>query len=442
MADRPSVIGNRLDSMAVIDVTSHGATGDGTTDDYAAVMAAIRQAAEGGGGTVFFPAGEYALSDSIGNGADGFSGVWLLGDGERAARLRVTTNVAPISGRWVESRIENLKVDANFQGSSGFDVDLDKSYVRHCWVMGWTGCGIRLNANTEGLLNWIDDNFIEQATGYGIYTTYRFYDSWIVNNNIGSTGPNLSIEAGPVRVLANHLDGEPQHNIELRGNKQLTIIGNICEGARREAIVFTMPSWLQSDDEQVAIVGNNITNGGKGAPNAYPAIGIYSVDADRRTKGFNITGNFIANTDDGAGWSYAVDAQYVDDIAISGNQWDNNGYSIAPVRAEGRNVGIAGNTSGNRASPVRRTVATLSAGDTFEDSPGAEYVYLLAPGVTGVALPTAAGNTCRYTVKNISGAAVTLRAAREQKVDGKPDFAIADGASAGVISDGANWWTL
>ncbi|MFV8166376.1 glycosyl hydrolase family 28-related protein [Mycobacterium sp. 134] len=252
--------------MSVIDVTSHGATGDGTTDDYAAVMSAVREATDAGGGTVFFPAGEYALSDSIGNGDDGFAHICLLGAGERAARLRVTADVAPISGRWIECRIENLKIDANSQGSPGFDVDLDKSYVRHCWIAGWTDYGMRLNTNTEGLLNWIDDNFIEQATGYGIYTTYRFFDSWIVNNNIGSTGPNLSIEAGPVRILANHLDGAPKNNIELRGNKQMTIIGNICEGARREAIVFTMPSWLESDDEQIAIVGNNITNGGKGAP--------------------------------------------------------------------------------------------------------------------------------------------------------------------------------
>ncbi|MFV8053743.1 glycosyl hydrolase family 28-related protein [Mycobacterium sp. 48b] len=428
--------------MSVIDVMSHGATGDGTTDDHAAVLSAIKAADEAGGGTVFFPAGDYALSDSIGNGADGFTQICLLGAGERAARLRVTANVAPISGRWVECRIENLKIDANFQGSPGLDVDLDKSYVRHCWIVGWTDYGMRLNSAAEGLLNWIDDNFIEQSTGYGIYTTYRFFDSWIVNNNIGSTGPNLSIEAGPVRILANHLDGAPKNNIELRGNKQLTIIGNICEGARREAIVFTMPSWLESDDEQVAIVGNNITNGGKGAPNEYPAIGIYSVDSDHRTKGFNITGNFIANTDEGAGWSYAVDARYVDDIAISGNQWDNNGYSVAPVRAEGRNVGIAGNTSGNLVTPAGRVVITLSAPGAFEDSPGPDYVYLLSPGASKAKLPSALHNSSRYTVKNVSGAGAKLGAAKGQTIDGKSEFVLADGQAVDVISDGARWWTV
>lgn len=427
--------------MSVIDVTSYGATGDGRTDDYAAVMAAIREAAGAGGGTVFFPAGVYALSDSIGDGVDGFAQICLLGDGERAARLCVTANVPAISGHWIESRIENLKIDANNQGAPGFDVDLDKSYIRHCWVTGWTGYGMRLNANTVGLLNWIDDNFVEQASGYGIYSTYRFYDSWIVNNNIGSTGPNLSVEAGPLRILANHLNGAPQNNIELRGNKQLTIIGNICEGARREAIIFTMPSWLESDDEQVAIVGNNITNGGKGSPGEYPAIGLYSVDADHRTRGFNVTGNYIANTDEGAAWSYAVDAQYVDDIAISGNQWDNNGYTVGPVRAEGRNVGIAGNTSGDRTAP-QRLVSTLSGAGTFENSPGTDYVYLLAEGASTVKLPTAQGNTCHYTVKNISGAAATLSASRQQAIDGGTELALAHGAGVAVISDGANWWTV
>lgn len=427
--------------MAVIDVTAHGATGDGTTDDYAAVMAAVRAAAACGGGTVFFPAGEYALSGSIGNGADGFARICLLGAGERAARLRVTTDVAPISGHWTECRIENLRIDADFHGSPAFDVELDKSYVRHCRLIGWTDYGMRINPTTDGLLNWIDDNFIEQCSGYGIYTAYHFFDSWIVNNNIGSTGPNLSIEAGPVRIIANHLNGAPQNNIELRGNKQLTIIGNICEGARHEAIAFSMPPWMSADNEQVAIVGNNITNGGKGAANVYPAIGIYSVDAGHRTMGFNVTGNFIANLDEGAGWSYAVDAQYVDNMAICGNQWDNNGYSVAPVRAEGRNVAVAGNTSGNRTVP-QRSVVTLTDDKTFDAAPDTEYVYVLAAGVTSAALPTAVDNTCRYTVKNITDGTVSLSASTGQLIEVATHFAVGAGAAIDIISDGANWWVV
>ncbi|MHC9295180.1 glycosyl hydrolase family 28-related protein [Mycobacterium sp. LTG2003] len=423
--------------MAVVDVRSHGATGDGVTDDYAAVQSAIRAVADSGG-TVFFPAGDYALSGSVGDQA-GLARVWLLGDGERAARLLATGNFAPVSGRWIECRIENLVLDANSQGGPGLDVDLDKSYIRHCRVRGWTDYGMRLNATAEGLLNWIDDNFVEQSTGYGIYTTYLFYDSWIANNNIGSTGPNLSVESGPVRILANHLNGSPQNNIELRGNKSLTIVGNICEGARREAIIYTMPPWLESDSPQVQIVANNITNGGKGAPDAYPAIGIYSRDADRRTKGFNITGNFIANEDEGAGWSYAVDAEYVDDLAISGNQWDNNGFSVAAVRASGHNVGIAGNTSANLPT---RVVISVSDHVTMAAAPGTEYVYLLDHGAEAT-LPSAVGNVNRYTVKNLAIGASRLIAPSGQEVDGQRHVRLPGGGDVfDVISDGANWWTV
>ncbi|BDY27643.1 glycosyl hydrolase family 28-related protein [Mycolicibacterium mageritense] len=422
--------------MAVADVREFGATGDGVTDDHPAVMAAIRAAADAGGGTVFFPAGVYALSASIGNGAEGFAHVCLLGDGERAARLRVTTDVAPISGHWIESRIENLTIDAGSLGGPGLDVDLDKSYVQHCWIDGWTGYGMRLNATIEGLLNWIDDNFIAQCTGYGIHTSYRFFDSWIVNNNIGSTRPNLSIEAGPLRILANHLNGSPQHNIELRGNKSLTIIGNICEGARREAIVFTMPAWADSDDEQVAIVGNNITNGGKSEPDAYPAIGIYARDAEHRTMGFNITGNFIANTDDDAGWSHAVDARYVDNLAITGNQWDNNGFSVAAVRADGRNVGIAGNSSANLPT---REVHTVAGDTVMAAAPGVDYVYLVSRGE--LTLPTAVGNTSRYTLKSIAGT-TRVHAPDGQRVDGGSVVQLGSSDAVDVISDGTDWWTL
>ena len=422
--------------MAVVDVRSHGAIGDGVTDDYPAVLSAIRAVADVGG-TVFFPAGDYALSASLGDQA-GLARVWLLGDGERAARLLATGNFAPVSGRWIESRVENLVIDADFRGGPGLDVDLDKSYVRHCRVRGWSDYGIRLNATTEGLLNWIDDNFVEQCTGYGIYTTYRFYDSWIVNNNVGSTRPNLSVESGPVRILANHLNGAPENNIELRGNKSLTIVGNICEGARREAIIYTMPSFLDADSPQVQIVANNITNGGKGAPDVYPAIGIYSRDADHRTKGFNITGNFIANEDEGAGWSYAVDAEYVDDLAISGNQWDNNGFSVAAVRASGRNVGIAGNTSANLPA---RVVISVSDDVMMAAASDTDYVYLLDRGAEAT-LPTAVGNTNRYTVKNLAIGASRLIAPSGQEVDGDRHVRLGRNDAVDVISDGQNWWTV
>src|SRR5688500_2279003 len=48
----------------VYDVRQHGATGDGKTLDSPAINSAIEAAAARGGGTIYFPAGDY-LSTSI-----------------------------------------------------------------------------------------------------------------------------------------------------------------------------------------------------------------------------------------------------------------------------------------------------------------------------------------------------------------------------------------
>ena len=49
----------------VHNVKAYGAVGDGLTDDYTAVMAAIQAAYDAGGGTVFFPAGTYLITRQI-----------------------------------------------------------------------------------------------------------------------------------------------------------------------------------------------------------------------------------------------------------------------------------------------------------------------------------------------------------------------------------------
>ena len=50
-------------SRMPLNVKDYGATGDGTTDDRAAVQSAIDAAVAMGGGTVFFPPGSYVIDD-------------------------------------------------------------------------------------------------------------------------------------------------------------------------------------------------------------------------------------------------------------------------------------------------------------------------------------------------------------------------------------------
>ena len=54
---------NRMIANASANVKDFGATGDGATDDRAAIVAAL--AAVSSGGTVFFPIGTYYISSNI-----------------------------------------------------------------------------------------------------------------------------------------------------------------------------------------------------------------------------------------------------------------------------------------------------------------------------------------------------------------------------------------
>jgi hypothetical protein len=329
-----AAVGGGPVSKTVLNVKDFGAKGDGVADDWAAIDAACDAAEASRGTTVFFPEGVYLISKSIGNGSTGYTSVRLEGDGELGSTIKVTTNVPVINGAWWVSRIKNLVLDAAGKGSPCISAHVDKTKLEALQLLGWTGHGMRLNDGTFGdlgLLNRIIDCNIDQNTGYGIWATYRFIDSWIANNNIGSSEANISVEGGPLRITDNHLDGAPRINIELRGNKRITITENILEGARESAITYTMPSWLSGDKPDIQIVGNAFSNGGKAAAGTYPAIKILGVSADKLVRGFNIVGNIFANEDAGAGWSYIIDAQFAAGISTAGNQWET-GFTTSPVR--------------------------------------------------------------------------------------------------------------
>ncbi|MFJ1754779.1 glycosyl hydrolase family 28-related protein [Kitasatospora sp. NPDC088134] len=70
-------------------VRDHGAVGDGTTDDTAAVQGALDAAAAAGGGTVYFPGGRYLVKPNGGTPAltVGGNGIRLVGASSKAAML-------------------------------------------------------------------------------------------------------------------------------------------------------------------------------------------------------------------------------------------------------------------------------------------------------------------------------------------------------------------
>lgn len=399
-------------------VKSYGAVGDGTTDDYAAIMSALNAAHADGGGTVYFPPGNYLVSAGIGKTTGEFANIAVVCDSQASARITASGNFAPLIGAWFRCVIYRLMFDAALEGSPAMSVHMAESVISECVLDGWFGFGVRLNDGTYGdvgLLNRFERNHIVQHTGIGIFQTYRWVDSWIKDNNVGSTDANLSLEGGPVRVSGNHFNGAPEVNILLRGNKRVTITDNICEGARREAIVYEMPSWLTEDNAQVVIYGNNISNGGKGAPDTYQAIRLQGVSGTSGLSGFTIFGNIIACEDAGSGWTHAVGLHNTSEVSLGGNVWEL-GYSVAPVLLAGGSPSprSVSNTSGN-SMPVSDIRATGTASSA---------TYLRGDGSWSTPPDTNTTYSVPTQAEAEAGTATTARAFSAQRVRQAADAAI------------------
>jgi hypothetical protein len=108
-------------------VRDYGATGDGTTNDTAAVQAALTAAANAGGGVVWLPRGTFACNTLAQNAAGGVS---LIGAGRGVSMLksRAAEPLLTITqdGTYpaTQGTVERLTLDGNSLGTVGLDATL------------------------------------------------------------------------------------------------------------------------------------------------------------------------------------------------------------------------------------------------------------------------------------------------------------------------------
>jgi hypothetical protein len=88
---------------------------------------------------------------------------------------------------------------------------------------------------------------------------------------------------------------------------------------------------------------------------------------------------------------------------------------------------------------IDRVITVISANTIAAAAAFTDYVYL-ASGVTTVTLPTAIGNTNRYTIKNVGVNTVSVDTVLGQTIDGSSTASIpVTNTSLDFISDGTNW---
>lgn len=86
-----------------------------------------------------------------------------------------------------------------------------------------------------------------------------------------------------------------------------------------------------------------------------------------------------------------------------------------------------------------RSVSVISTNTSLGASALTDYVYFCSAALTAT-LPTAVGNTSRYTIKRTGTGAVTIGTTASQSIDGAPTFSLGvQYQSVDLVSDGANW---
>lgn len=374
-------------------VTSYGAVGDGTTDDCQAIQDAIDACELAGGGTVYFPKGNYLLATSVPVTLQasplvttpaclviGANHVTLQGDGRGLSVIKLAnnTNAQMVAfGGATNLAIKDLELDGNRANQTG----------------SWAG--IYTYASITDFL--VRDVFVHDTSGYGVGLQHgTLKDVDLQNILIEDTGSDgLDIKNGDVTDTNNRMSNvtvrraglntslSGQACIDLRGQWNMTNIivedynnssarctagirfrtgpsENPTVGAMWSTLtnfyikgtVDSTVNGITAEAYQVQIVGGQILNCGKGILFNGPEVGVGDVTArecgygffmDTDSNGTNLTG-CTARSNSNAGFYVKSDG-----CTIIGLQSRGNAYGIS-LQSTSQNTVLSGVSTTNSTS--------------------------------------------------------------------------------------------
>lgn len=205
-----------------IDVRQFGARGDGRNDDTAAIQRAIDTAGEAGGGGVWFPPGNYAVSTLCLRSYTGLFAdpTWSYHDGG-GTRLTLIDEHAKalldLRGT-LGARVVGLGLEGGGLGTATCGIfhdglghqQEDTLFIERCRIARFTGDAVRLD-NVWGFT--LANNMLIFNGGDGL--SFSRWDGWvyqnIFNNNEGygihGRVPNASVSIVSNRIEWNHAGG-------------------------------------------------------------------------------------------------------------------------------------------------------------------------------------------------------------------------------------------
>lgn len=244
-----------IDNTGQFNVKDYGALGNGSTDDTAAIAAAIT-AAEVSGGVVYFPPGIYNISSPLTISTSGVilrgAAEWDWGNGGSTINLDASwSGAAGVLINIGNATIENLSfstvsattsvpiISANSAGSTVYD----SFTVRN--VVAVNSGGIKFNKCTDVLLENVDLQAWSGTAGYS-FTTCQLVYLENCNASPASTGTTSSCEYNyyfsatqTVDCYSSESNGTPYISLYLSDTNDCTFVDFECSGSVNDGIVVT-----------------------------------------------------------------------------------------------------------------------------------------------------------------------------------------------------------
>lgn len=211
-----------------LSVTDFGAVGDGSTDDYAAITAAMAACSATGGGVVAFPTGHYVVSQTL----IVPDRVRLVGTSPQVSACRIGTK-SPFTGTILVDlgdnlsalfgvRLENLFIDASDVASTGVRMRQpnERCGIFNCVIEAFNDTGVDISGGAGAIceLSNVEVYGPNNVTGHGI--VYDQNDGILILRHItlgatvGNTGNGVDMRQGTLYADGIHVE-KFQDGIEL-----------------------------------------------------------------------------------------------------------------------------------------------------------------------------------------------------------------------------------
>jgi len=346
-----------------LNVKSYGATGDGSTNDTAAINSAIA-VANSTGQTVYFPTGTYNVT---GLSSITREGVTVRGDGPRSTVIQMTSatgNTMTLGANAQFASIREMAFMPNVFRTSGYEIYVTGGFepVIYSVFIEWGYNGIGINSTTRGSIENVTMRYMTGTQGIGFLGNSGeshglFVKDLVCDNPYPYSSPDSnawtsfqashSYAAGQLftannwvwQVTTGGTSGGSAPAAPTTTNWYYTPVAN--GSAYVQAVCSTNLNWILMDSNANSLTGVGIVllNGYTGFKMVHNGSGTYpswafffdletdhcyaagvSLDAGR---GFHADGSYIGSTLVGNGVS--VGGSWTSEITIQGTRIFGNG---------------------------------------------------------------------------------------------------------------------